>query len=617
MNVRFALTALAAGVFAASCSGGNGSTLVPSAPGMGGASASHGTRGFVDRAPAGWAATATHALVPVGGSDLGRLHEAAVAARTIGSRPLTVRVGLVLRNVRELQRTIEAGQTISHAEFLERFAPRASDVEAAQAYLRSQHLSNVSVSPDRLLIAADGTPAQLENAFHTRLEAFSTPKGAVFANVEPAMVPSHLAGVVSAVLGLNNAVKMNVSPQVRVSAPVSGGTSGSPCFPVDPAPSGAPCVRDYGPQELQTFYDAGSTPTGSLTTVAVMAEGNVSQTVADLRYAEGVDGLPQVPVTVKTVGLPSSDTSGLDEWDLDTQSSTGIAGNVKGLYIYATTSLTDSDIANEYDHWVNDDVAQLGNSSFGECEYSAYLDGSMAVDDNVLMEGAAQGQTMFASTGDNGSACAVVAANGAPASGLPMVNYPASSPWVVGVGGTTLASNNDDTYIGEVAWNAGGGGLSQFENSTKYMQKVQVVGGTVAEANLRGLPDVAMAGDPNAGGFNLYTAQPLQTATGPCGEPCGVGGTSESSPLAMGTYARLQSAHHNALGFAGPRLYAIYIENPTASATVTGPPPTQVMGGYHDVITGSNGAYSALPGYDYTTGMGSFDIALTNGFIGH
>jgi subtilase family serine protease len=593
---KLVIAAIAAGLLGASCSGGHGSSMIPSAP----SAESPASARAEAPAPSGWAATLTRGVKPVRGSDSGDL-AAASSARAAG-RPITVRVGLALRNLTQLQAAIASHHVVSRGEFLAQYAPSASDAASVASYLRSQGLQNVAVTQDRLLVSGDGQASQLERAFHTTIHAFSRDGGTVYANVKPAFVPQRLGAIVKGVLGLNDAAKLAFTP--------------SPCFPANPAPSGAPCLRDYGPQEMQTFYDAGTTPTGSQTTVAVMAEGNVSQAAADLRYAESQNGLPQVPTTIVQVGLASSDTSGLDEWDLDSQASTGIAGSVKRLYFYATTSLTDSDVANEYDRWVTDDKAQLGNSSFGECEYSANLDGAMAVDDEILAEGAAQGQTMFASTGDNGSACAVVAANGAPASGLPMVNYPASSPYVVGVGGTTLASNNDDTYLGELAWYAGGGGLSQFENSTKYMQKVQLVGGTAAEANLRGLPDIAMAADPNAGGFNVYSVQPLQTTTGACPEPCAVGGTSESSPLAMGAYARMQSAHHNGLGFAGTRLYDIYIANSSSSSTLTGPPPTQVIDGYHDVVTGSNGAYTALPGYDYTTGMGTLDIAATNRFIG-
>ena len=97
----------------------------------------------------------------------------------------------------------------------------------------------------------------------------------------------------------------------------------------------------------------------------------MSGTVSDLRYAENKLGLPVVPVNVVKVGLSSSDTAGVVEWDLDTQSSTGMAQNVQALYLYDTTSLSDSDIANAYSKWVGDNAARLGNSSFGECEYSS------------------------------------------------------------------------------------------------------------------------------------------------------------------------------------------------------------------------------------------------------
>ena len=84
----------------------------------------------------------------------------------------------------------------------------------------------------------------------------------------------------------------------------------------------------------------------------------------------------------------------------------------------------------------------------------------------------------------------------------------------------------------------------------------------------------------------------------------------------MGSYARLMSAHGNALGFAAPQLYRNYLEKQGGATTVTGPPPTQALGGFHDVITGGNGLYTALTGYDYTTGLGTLDITVMNGQIG-
>jgi pseudomonalisin len=578
--------ALSTGLLAASCSGGGGH-LLPTA--RGGAAAGHAVHPQ-DVVPAGWAATATQGATIAGGSDGGALSP---------STPLTVRLGLNLHNEDQLASLIAARQTISPAQFAAQFGPTSSDVQAVVSYLQAQGFGNIHAEGQ--LVSADGTAAQAAKAFDTTLESFSLGGRSVYVNLKPALVPAALGGVVSAVLGLSNAASFAVKPNLS-------------CLGAA-APSGQ-CLPAFNAADVQKFYDAGATPTGSGTTVAVIAEGNVSGVVSDLRYAESKQNLPQVPVTVVTVGLASSDTSGTDEWDLDTQSSTGIAQSVQGLYVYATTSLTDSDIANAYNSWVTQHVARLGNSSFGECEYQAFLDGSMKVDDHLFMQGAAQGQTMFASTGDTGSACALAPTNGVPGSGVPMVEYPAASAYVLGVGGTTAVANAADaSYSGEAAWNAGGGGLSQFENSTAWQQTAQPTGTGVAATNLRGLPDIAMAADSTSGAYNVYG--PNIPALGNCSAGCAVGGTSEASPLAMGAYARLMSAHGNALGYAPPQLYANYAENSGSTTTVNGPPPTIVLGGFHDIITGANGAYTALPGYDYTTGLGTLDITVMNAQIGH
>ena len=574
---KLSAVALFAGITLAACSGHSGPSALPTTSGM--SNVQHGSTSTqaVIAAPAGWASTSTLGAKVANATDLGALDS---------TKTLTVRVGLQLHNVQQLQSLIASGTIVPNGQFMSQFAPTSSEVGQVTSYLQSQGLTNIKVEPNNLLVSADGTVANIQKAFNTQIDGFS---GSLYANVAPAFVPQNLGGIVVAVLGLNNAAKVASTP--------------TDCFPTNPAPAGTPCVRSYDANAIQTVYDAGSTPNGANTTIAVMAEGNVTQTVSDLRYAESTQGLPQVPVVVKQVGLSSPDTAGIDEWDLDTQSSSGIAGTVKTLYLYDTTSLTDSDIANEYNHWATDNLAKLGNSSFGECEYQAWLDGSMRVDDQVMMQAASQGQTMFASTGDTGSSCALVGTNGVPGSGIPMVEYPAASPYIVGVGGTTLFSNNDKTYAGEVAWNAGGGGLSQFENSTTWQQQGQLVGGTVAEANLRGLPDIAMAADPNSGGYVVYIN----------GAATGVGGTSEASPLAMGSFARFASARNNAIGFAAPLLYKNYLAHySTGTVNQSGTPPTQPVGGFHDILTGANGAYTALPGYDYTTGIGSFDIAVMN-----
>jgi pseudomonalisin len=520
-----------------------------------------------------WVATATQGLSLVNATSLGGL---------AGTTPLHIAVALKLPNQAALQQYIQNindptnalyGAALTPDQFVADYAPSAATVSSVTAYLTSQGFTNVQAEANNLFVTADGTAAQASAAFNTQLSQFTQFGQTVFANTTAAEVPTSLGGAVLAVLGLNNAGRFSTGPSL---------------------PS-LPYPKTYGPPDFWKAYDVGTTPTGAKTAIAIFAEGDLSGVVKDLRTEEAAYHLAQVPYTIVPVGLASPDTSGADEWDLDTQYSTGMAGTVAHLYIYDTTSLTDSDIALEFSRFASQDVARAGSASFGECETFPYLDGSMLADDEVFAEAAAQGQTVFASTGDTGGACAVAPTNGVPGSGAPNVEYPAASPYVVGVGGTTLLTNADGSYDTETAWNAGGGGTSIWETAP-YWQSGFVPGTAVG----KGLPDIAMDADPESGA-NVYVN----------GAPLGVGGTSLSSPLALGVWARLESSHGNKLGHAGPALYRLYATYPTPQ---TAQVPTSVTG-FHDIIVGTNVPWTATPGWDYTTGLGTFDVTAMNHVI--
>ena len=225
-------------------------------------------------------------------------------------------------------------------------------------------------------------------------EGFDYFKTSMIAN-DTTSVPANLTAVAS-VLGLNDAARMSL--------PTRKADTGLPNY-----------LTSYTPQGFWKAYDATTAPTGARTPIAIFAEGDVTGVVNDLRTEETADGLAKVPVSVVKVGLSSPDTAGADEWDMDTQFSAGMAGGVSRLYLYDTTSLTDADITLEFSRFASDDRARAGSASFGECEYQAYLDGSMIAMDNVFQEAAVQGQTVFASSGDTGGFCPVVPDNGAPA----------------------------------------------------------------------------------------------------------------------------------------------------------------------------------------------------------
>jgi pseudomonalisin len=501
-----------------------------------------------------WRSTATQGLT-LNGARLGAVD---------GSTPLHVTVALSLRDQAALKQAIASGVQLTPDQFAATYGAASADTQAVAAYLTGAGFTNVSVEPNNLFVTADGTAAQAESAFNTQLVNYSVNGETLFANTTAAQVPATLSSVAS-VLGLNDAAKMNL--------PTKKADTGLPNYLVS-----------YTPQGFWKAYDAVSAPTGARTAIAIFAEGDLTGTVADLRTEEAADGLPKVPVSVVKVGLSSPDTAGADEWDMDTQFSTGMAGGVSRLYLYDTTSLTDADITLEFSRFASDDRAKAGSASFGECEYQAYLDGSMIAMDNVFAEAAVQGQTVFASSGDTGGFCPVVPDNGVPA-GAPDVNYPASSPYVVSAGGTTLLTGSDGSYDQEAAWVAGGGGPSLFEYQPSWQSGVAPPTGSTCVEYVacvgKTLPDVAMDADPESGA-NVYVD----------GTPEGVGGTSLSSPLTLGVWARLESAHGNKLGFAAPPLYAA-----AGSA------------GFHDVTLGDTGPYPALPGYDLATGLGTFDVA--------
>ncbi|MGH7746554.1 MAG: S53 family peptidase, partial [Candidatus Dormibacteria bacterium] len=294
---------------------------------------------------------------------------------------------------------------------------------------------------------------------------------------------------------------------------------------------------------------------------------------SDLALFETRQGLPRVRWTTIPVGAPSTDLSGSPEWDLDTQASTGFAPDVSDLLVYDTASLSGGDIASMFERWVADDRAPQANASFGACETIAYLTGIVDALDPLLLQAVTQGQSLFAASGDSGSFCpAVIGVNGVPL-GLPGPLYPASSPSAIAVGGTTITGQQEP--LREVAWKAGGGGISQIEKPAGFQAGA---GGSYLGIG-RGVPDVSLDADPLSGYSVVVDGKDLI-----------IGGTSASAPAWVGIWARAEQAHGGRLGFAGAVIY----REPAAA--------------YHDVVFGTQVLHTATPGWDYCTGRGTPDI---------
>jgi subtilase family serine protease len=150
---------------------------------------------------------------------------------------------------------------------------------------------------------------------------------------------------------------------------------------------------------------------------------------------------------------------------------------------------------------------------------------------------------------------------------------------VIAVGGTTLSTDAGGNYAGETTWSGSGGSPSLFEPAPSWQS-------SLATGGFRGVPDVAFDADPNSGAIVVVNGTNQQ-----------FGGTSLASPIFVGSWLRIQSANNARLGFPATWIYSQGLQGTPA---------------YHDVTSGSNGDFSAGPGWDFTTGFGSFNVAATS-----
>ncbi|WP_321957061.1 S53 family peptidase [Burkholderia cenocepacia] len=543
-----------------------------------------------DAGASSWAPTRTHAAFTVGATFNGNATD---------QEPVSIAIALKLRNEDALHSYIHDlfrpgspsyHHFLSTKESVATYAPTQQQAQAVVDYLTANGFTHVRIAPNRLVISADGTIGAARNAFRTEIAHFTRDGHSGIANTTDIQIPANLSGAVDHVLGLQTLNRMHTFSVTRSAYQRSA--SGTPA---------------YAPQEYATVYHAGNTPTGTGTTVALIGWGNMSNPVSDLSRMEQSQGLAAVPTSIESTSTDSSnDDSEQLEWAMDSQAIVGISGGVRNLIFYTTglnyvqdpttgswssQGANNSELLRAINLAVSDNTAKVINMSWGLAECR----GSPGFADSAFQLGVAQGQTFVAATGDNGSYPCNSSNGSAPRNGqysdihTRSVNYPASSPYVVAVGGTTLNTSSSDVYISESTWPYSGGGISSSESTPNWQS---------SSYPYRELPDLAFDADPGTG-ILLYLTQSStsgiqQTQFG----GNAYGGTSLSAPLFVGAWARLETANRNSMGFAAPAIYSYSSSFP-----------------FHDVTTGNNGYYSARTGWDNATGWGSFDIQAVNDFI--
>ena len=449
---------------------------------------------------------------------------------------------------------------LTPAQYASRFGADKATTDAVQSWLTRDGLDVDYRGTDGTYLVARGTVAQVEKTFSVTLGTFTgktgTPLARFVANTTAPTVPT----AVTAVAGLDT-LSVAKTHAAHSDFPVSEVTS---------------------PADLWSVYEQPAEDTGQGTSLAAFGWGAPGSLESDLRAFESDNRLPAIPFTVKQVGVPNTtDTSGLLEWDLDSQAASGMAPNAAGMTFYFANAGNSDLLAASIDTWASDpNGAVQASGSYGLCDAFGYL-GTFDAHEAALQKAAAEGRSFFASTGDNGSGCsALVNTNGITIGPIPSQEYPATSPNAIAVGGTVLTTTGDPKKRDvEYAWTHGGGGPSYTYSAPDYQSSLDpeftAVGRAVADVS-------AQSGDLISG-YSVVNA----------GTRTSVGGTSLSAPLWQGMWARVSAAAPaGAAGFANRRIYPL-VADPTAYAA-----------SFTDITLGTNGLYTALPGYDFPTGWG-------------
>ncbi|MCI4353114.1 MAG: S8 family serine peptidase [Thermoplasmata archaeon] len=484
---------------------------------------------------------------------------------------------------------------LSAAEFAARYSPTTSEYQSVISYFEGYGLSIQHTWPDRLSLTVSGPASVVGDAFGTTL-ARATVAGlpVLFPRTVP-VVPAALATEISAVSGLSSGFAHFSIPLEPVASSLLARdhlTSAVGTTTTQVTPSGA-----HGAYGLDALYNLSGT-----------FHGATSQNIALLLWGDGyapsdlttffqkyypseypvvptihpypIDGAPQPSATA--VNDPSG---GPQELTLDLEWAGSMAPGASLDAVYAPDGPAPSYSPN--DTPMEDALAFAINSipgvsvismSFGLPESQ---DMSFQAAYSTLFAAAAtRGITLFGASGDDGGS----ALSRNACTPTPEVEFPASSPNVVAVGGTqpTLNVSLGGQITGiatQPAWNRSGGGLSVDYSAASW----QLVGSakTVIGSGGRGVPDVSGPAADNMIYFNGRVGQ--------------LAGTSFATPMWAGLVAEFDAVRGSSFGFVTPRLYAVAASEEAGGSTHA----------FSDVTAGTSCLYPAQGGWDEVTGWGT------------
>jgi len=527
---------------------------------------------------------------------------------------------------------------ITPDQYAARFGMAQADIDKTRSWLERQGFSIDMVMRSRNAIRFSGTVGQVESAFHTQMHYYMAGGEEHFAPAGPLSLPASLQPVVAGVRNLDDfrPRAQHISARRSFTSGVSGKVYFSP----------GDIVTTY---DIQPLYDSGINGSGQ--TIAIMGQSWVD--VSDVEAFQSAAGLtvkdPQL-VIVPGSGNDSTPSAGDEsESDLDLEWSGAIATGAKVVFVY-TGSDVNYGVYESVQYAVDNLIGTIISISYSTCE-TELSSSNLSMLEGITQQAKLQGQTVMAASGDSGSTACYGYTNLTTAQQEAVaVNYPASSAYVTGVGGTEIQANalpggsNFSTYwnstsgtdvissakkwIPEIVWNdddpsyglsATGGGTSALVSRPSWQKGVP----GIPSGSMRLVPDIAFYSSPGAPGYLYCTSDSSawgSSQTGSCGSGFRAsssdtsltlaGGTSFATPIFAGMVALLnQNGNYvTGAGDINTTLYTLASNSTTYSTA------------FHDVTSGNNNCtagsnycsqtdgFSAHTGYDQVTGLGSVDL---------
>jgi kumamolisin len=503
------------------------------------------------------------ANIPLKGSERVAMPGAQILAPADPTERLEATVLLRRRAREELHGRVAAlasgkppAAPLSREEFTALHGADPHDAAAVRAFAAAHGLVVVQEHAGRRTMILSGTVAQFNAAFNVQLHQMRHGSCSYRGRTGRIELPSSLGGIVEAVLGLDN------RPQAAAH------------FRVRPAASTA---ASFTPLQVASLYGfPASTGVGQCVAIIELGGGFRPADLDTYFRGLGVSSPNVIAVSVDNAqNTPTGDANGPDgEVMLDIEVVGAIVPQAKiAVYFAPNTDAGFLDAITTAVHDTNNKPSVI-SISWGGPE-SGWTTQAMTAMDEAFQAAATMGVTVCVASGDSGSADGVE-------DGGDHVDFPASSPFALGCGGTSLDAASN-AISGEVVWNDGadggatGGGLSGFFPTPSWQSNISATTSQGKKRSLtqRGVPDVAGNADPETG-YDVRVD----------GSAFVIGGTSAVAPLWAALIARLNQLSGKSAGLMNPQLY-------------------QAPEAFRDITSGNNGDFAAVAGWDACTGMGS------------